>query len=109
MADAPKPPKAFQNFTANFPELSQAWDLIHQAGRQGPIDERTARLIKLGVAIGAMREGAVHSSVRKAKAMGISREELDQVVALAAGTLGLPSTVAVWTWTADEPGRSDEG
>jgi alkylhydroperoxidase/carboxymuconolactone decarboxylase family protein YurZ len=45
-----------------------------------------------------MREGAVHASVRKAVALGITREELEQVVALAAGTIGLPSTVAVWSW-----------
>jgi alkylhydroperoxidase/carboxymuconolactone decarboxylase family protein YurZ len=50
------------------------------------------------VAIGAMREGSVHASARKALAAGITREEMDQVVALAAGTLGMPSTVAVWSW-----------
>ena len=59
------------------------------------------RLIKLGIAIGAMRESAVHSSVRKALALGITQQELDQVVALAAGTLGLPSTVAIYSWIRD--------
>lgn len=33
--------------------------------------------------------------------MGISREEVEQVVALAAGTLGLPSTVAAFSWVLD--------
>ena len=46
-------------------------------------------MVKLGIAIGAMREGAVHSSVRKALASGITKKEVDQVIALAAGTLGL--------------------
>lgn len=81
-----------------YPKLGQAWEAIHEAGGKGPLDEKTVRLVKLGIAIGAMREGAVHSSVRKALAMGISRQEIDQVIALAAGTLGLPSTVAVFTW-----------
>jgi len=34
--------------------------------------------------------------------MGIPDEELEQVVSLAAGTLGLPATVAAWTWLHDK-------
>jgi alkylhydroperoxidase/carboxymuconolactone decarboxylase family protein YurZ len=94
----PPPPKAYTAFLAQFPKLGEAWEKIAKAGSEGPLDERTARLIKLAIAAGAMREGAVHSSARKALAMGISREEIMQVVALAASTLGMPSTVAVFTW-----------
>ena len=42
---SPKPPKAYQEFIKKFPELGQAWELIGQAGRKGPLDERTARLM----------------------------------------------------------------
>lgn len=98
MKKAPKPPEAYQSFVKRYGKLSAAWDLIAEAGRTGPLDERTARLIKLGVAVGAMREGAVRANVRKARALGISRQEIDQVIALAAGTLGLPSTVAIFSW-----------
>ncbi len=101
MKKLPKPPRAFDEFSATFPTLRQAWDLLGDALAEGPLDERTARLVKLGIAIGAMREGAVHSSGRKAIAMGISREELNQVVALAASIIGMPSSVAVWTWLRD--------
>jgi len=66
--------------------------------RQGPLDAKTQRLVKLAVGIGAMREGAVHASVRKARAMGIETEAIEQVVALSAGTLGMPATVAAYTW-----------
>jgi hypothetical protein len=48
--------------------------------------------------MGALREGAVRAGVRKALAQGISRVEIEQVIALAAGTLGLPATVAVYSW-----------
>lgn len=98
MKNANQPPRAYRDFVQRFPQLGAAWDLINEAGAQGPLDERTCRLIKLGIAIGALREGAVHSSVRKALGMGITAAELEQVVALAAGTLGLPSTVAAHTW-----------
>lgn len=98
MKNAPKAPEAYQSFVKRYAKLGKAWEMIAEAGQDGPLDERTARLVKLGVAVGAMREGAVRSSVRKARALGISQREIDQVVALAAGTLGLPSTVAVYTW-----------
>jgi alkylhydroperoxidase/carboxymuconolactone decarboxylase family protein YurZ len=105
---APNPPKAYDAFRKRYPGLGRAWDAIHEAGREGPLDEKTARLVKLGIAIGAMREGAIHSSVRKATALGISPAEIDQVIALAAGTLGLPSTVAVYTWITDRASRSEK-
>ncbi len=97
----PKPPKTFRAFTAQYPGLGRAWEMIHDAGTEGPLDARTARLVKLGVAMGAMREGSVHAGVRKALALGISPEEIRQVVALCAGTLGMPSTVANFTWVED--------
>jgi alkylhydroperoxidase/carboxymuconolactone decarboxylase family protein YurZ len=49
-----------------------------------------------------MREGAVHSGVRKARDAGASLAELEQVVALAASTIGLPAAVAAWTWVKEE-------
>lgn len=106
MSELPKPPKAYDEFGETFPLIRQAWDLLGEAAKDGPLDEKTARLVKLGVAIGAMREGAVHSSVRKARALGASPEELDQVVAIAASIIGMPSAVAAWTWIKD---RSSKG
>ncbi|MBI2569518.1 MAG: carboxymuconolactone decarboxylase family protein [Candidatus Schekmanbacteria bacterium] len=101
MTDLPKPPAQYSAFIARYPLLGEAWDKIAEAGTDGPLDDKTARLVKLGVAIGAMREGAVHASVRKALARGAAPAEIEQVVALAAGTLGLPSTVAVFSWVRD--------
>ena len=102
MKRGPKPPKTYETFVRRYPKLSEAWEKISEAGREGPIDSKNSRLIKLAIAIGAMREGAVHSSVRKALAAGIAPEEIEQVVALAASTLGMPSTVAAFTWVHDE-------
>ncbi len=95
---APRPPQAFRDFVARFPRLGQAWEAMREEGDAGPLDERTRRLVKLAVAVGAMREGATHSAVRKCVAAGCAREEVEQVVALAASTIGLPSSVAAFTW-----------
>lgn len=101
MSQQPEPPKAYRAFVTRFPKLGQAWDLMAEAGQEGPLDPRTTRLLKLAVAIGAGREGAVHASARKALALGITAEEMEQVVALAAGTLGMPAAVAAHRWIQD--------
>ncbi len=101
MSTAPIPPETYQAFVQRYPKIGQAWERLAEAGREGPLDAKTVRLVKLAVALGALREGAVHANVRKALAQGISREEVEQVIALAAGTLGLPATVAVYSWVQD--------
>src|SRR6185369_8661799 len=102
MTKLPKPPAAFTTFQQKYPAIGKAWEMLSAAGEQGPLDEPTRRLVKLAIAIGSLREGAVHSAVRKAQAAGVSREAIDQVVALAATTIGLPTTVAIFTWIQDQ-------
>jgi alkylhydroperoxidase/carboxymuconolactone decarboxylase family protein YurZ len=97
-----RPPAAHRRFVRRFPRLGKAWDLVNEEGGGGPLDAKTQRLLKLAVAIGAMREGAVHSGVRKARDAGTSLAEMEQVVALAASTIGFPATVAVWSWVREE-------
>ena len=101
MSTKSQPPKTYRAFVGRYPKLGEAWERIGQAGKEGPLTEETVRLVKLAIAIGAFGEGAVHSSVRKALDLRISREKIEQVVALAASTLGLPSTVAVYSWVQD--------
>ena len=97
-----RPPAAHLQFVRRFPSLGKAWDLVNAEGGTGPLDARTQRLLKLAIAIGAMREGAVHSGVRKARDAGASLAEMEQVVALAASTIGFPASVAVWSWVREE-------
>jgi len=102
MEQESRPPAAHQAFVARYPRLGRAWDLAGEEGSEGPLDAKTQRLLKLAIAIGAMREGAVHSGVRKAKDAGATLEEVEQVIALAATTIGFPSAVAIWTWVRDQ-------
>jgi len=101
-----RPPAAHQQFVRRFPSLGQAWDLVNEEGGNGPLDAKTQRLLKLAIGIGALREGAVHSGVRKARDAGASLAEMEQVVALAASTIGFPASVAVWNWVREEAGGS---
>lgn len=95
------PPSTYYAFIERYPQLREAWDLLHEAEKQGPLDEKTIRLVKLGIAIGAMREGAVHAGVRKALAQGVAPEALEQLVALAASTIGMSAAVAIFSWIRD--------
>jgi 4-carboxymuconolactone decarboxylase len=97
-----RPPALHQEFVRRFPRLGEAWNRVNEEGADGPLDAKTQRLLKLAVAIGALREGAVHSGVRKARDAGATAAEMEQVVALAASTIGLPSAVAVWSWVKEE-------
>ena len=99
-----KPPAVHQQFVRRFPGIGRAWDLVNEQGGEGPLDARAQRLAKLAIAVGAMREGAVHSAVRKARDVSVSLAEMEQVVALAASTIGLPSSVAVWSWIREAAG-----
>ncbi len=101
MAKRPAPPKAFVEFSRRFPGIAQAWSLLGEAGEAGPIPEKAARLIKLGISIASRSEGATHSATRKALAAGATPEEILQVVALAASNIGLPQTVAAFTWVTE--------
>ncbi len=97
----PKAPKPYRDFVKRYPALASAWESINEAGTHGPIDPRTARLVKLASAMGAMREGAVRAGTRKAVAEGIPLAEIEQLVPLTAATIGMPSAVACWTWMRD--------
>jgi alkylhydroperoxidase/carboxymuconolactone decarboxylase family protein YurZ len=95
----PKAPKTYDDFVARFPGLARAWEAMGAAARtSGPLDDRTARLVKVAVAVGAQRIGAVQAAVRHARAAGVTDAEIEQTAALAASTIGVPGAVAAWSW-----------
>lgn len=98
MAEKSKAPKSYIRFVSRYPKLGEAWELSRKAERDGPLDEKSLRLLKLAIAIGAMRQGAITSAARKALDAGVGEDEILQVVAQAATTIGFPSTVAVSSW-----------
>ncbi len=103
MADVPEDlPAGASKIAQRYPEIWKALSGLGKAcSEAGPLDGRTARLVKLALAIGAVSEGAVHSHTRRALAEGISGEELQQVALLAITTLGFPQGVKALTWIDD--------
>lgn len=97
-----KLPQPVEEFKSEFLEV---WEAFTQLGnschKAGPLDEKTRRLVKLALAVGAGLEGGTHSAVRNALAAGITPEEIKQVAVLGVTTLGFPSTVRALTWISD--------
>jgi len=92
-------PYVYLDFRDRFPTVATALDQLGQATEAaGPLDPRTQRLVKLGIAIGALAEGAVRSNVRKAVDEGASSDDVQHVALLAITTVGFPAAVAGLGW-----------
>jgi alkylhydroperoxidase/carboxymuconolactone decarboxylase family protein YurZ len=92
-------PDVYLGFREDYPAVAAALDGLGEAiDGAGPLDERSARLVKLGLAVGALAEGAVKSNARKALAAGASADEVRQVGMLAITTCGFPSAIAGIGW-----------
>jgi len=92
-------PDVYLRLRSRFPEVATAVDALGEATESaGPLDDRTQRLVKLGIAVGAMAEGAVRSNARRALLAGATTEEVLHVVALAITTRGFPAAVAAFSW-----------
>ena len=92
-------PNTYRAFRDLFPDVATGLDeLAARVDRAGPLDERTQRLIKLGMAIACQSPGAVRSNVRKALNAGESADEIRHVAALAITTCGFPTAVAGTEW-----------
>jgi 4-carboxymuconolactone decarboxylase len=95
-------PDVYLGFRSSYPAVTAALDgLGETVDGAGPLDERTARLVKLGLAIGATADGAVRSNARKALAAGASPDEVRHVALLAITTCGFPTAMAGLGWVDD--------
>jgi 4-carboxymuconolactone decarboxylase len=100
-------PDVYLKFRGRYPQVAAALDaLAETTDRAGPLDERTARLVKLGLAIGGLAEGSVRSNARKALAAGATPDEVRHVALLAITTCGFPAAIAGIGWV-DEVLSSD--
>lgn len=86
-------------------EQPQVWTALQNlgeaAGKAGPLDAKTRRLINLAFAIAADSEGATHSHTRRALAENITPDELHHLAFLAITTLGWPHAIRGLTWIQD--------
>jgi alkylhydroperoxidase/carboxymuconolactone decarboxylase family protein YurZ len=96
-------PPSIVDFKKKYPQVWEAFtalgDKCHDSG--GPLDEKTRRLVKLGIAIATRHEGAVHSATRHAVDAGCTPDELFHSAILSITTIGWPPAFAAMTWIND--------
>lgn len=95
-------PSVYREFKQQFPEIAEAYDeLAVKCHGWGPLDDKTRRLIKLGIAIGLSSEGAVRSHARRALEEGVTSDELRHTLLLAFTTAGFPTMIAAMKWVTE--------
>jgi len=95
-------PPIVESIVREHPEVWDAYSRLGEATEKaGPLDARTIRLVKLALAVGAGRQGQVHSHARRGLKLGITPAELRQVALLAVPSLGWSAGVAAVSWIND--------
>lgn len=93
-----------EKFRQDYPRVWQAFSaLAAECHAVGALDEKTRRLVKLALAVGAGLEGATHSAVRHAADAGVSRNEMLHVAVLGITTIGFPTAMRAASWILDDP------
>lgn len=93
-------PEIYKDFKKQYPDIARGYDALAKACHEwGPLDAKSRRLVKLGVAIGLSSEGEVRSHVRRGLAEGITPDEMRHAVLLAFTTAGYPAMIAALKWT----------
>lgn len=101
-------PEVYQEFRRRFPRVAKSYDALADSCHQGgPLDEKTRRLVKLGVAIGQHSEGGVRSHARRALAEGVSPDEVRHAALMALTTAGFPAMIAAMKWIDEVITRSE--
>jgi alkylhydroperoxidase/carboxymuconolactone decarboxylase family protein YurZ len=97
-----KLPDWYAQVTRRHPKVLEAYERLGEACHSaGPLDGKARALVKLGIAVGARLEGAVHSHARRALEAGASLDEVRHTVLLATTTIGFPAMMAALSWVED--------
>ena len=101
-------PDIYKQFNQNHPDVVRLFDeLAEKCHEAGPLDDRTRRLVKLGIAVGLNAEGAVRSHTRRALEAGIPAEEIEHVILLSLTTAGFPTMIAAYKWAHEVIGAAE--
>ena len=95
-------PSAYRGLGRSHRELLKAVEALGLAARRaGPLEPRVTQLVQLGAAAAIRSEGAVHSHVRRALALGLSPEEIRHAIVVLVSTIGFPTVRAALSWADD--------
>ena len=97
-----KLPSRYEKFRKDFPAVMDAYEKLGKnCIGAGPLSKKECALVKLGIAVGAGHEGAVHAHTRRALEAGIKPSEIKHAVLMATTTIGFPRMMAALSWADD--------
>ncbi|MAG35786.1 MAG: hypothetical protein CL878_06025 [Dehalococcoidia bacterium] len=95
-------PDIYQQFRKDFPEVNAAHEALStKLHEEGPLDQRSRRLVKLGLAVGSQSQGAVRSHVRRALDEEFTPAEIEHAIVLGLTSVGFPAMIAALQWARD--------
>lgn len=84
-------PKFFRQFTERFPQVAERYEALgNEVHGHGPLGDRERALLKLAISGSAGLESAFKVHLRKARKLGITREEMEHAALLFLPTRGFP-------------------
>jgi 4-carboxymuconolactone decarboxylase len=82
------------DFQTEFPDIWAAYAQLRTACDQGgPLDCKTAELIRIGICVAMEHEGGLVAHISQARKAGASDQEIYHAILLATGLAGLPATL----------------
>jgi AhpD family alkylhydroperoxidase len=92
-------PRPYQSVAREHSRVWQAYEALGKAvADEGPLEQKTRELIKLGMAAGAGSMSAVQSHTHRALNAGATPDEVEHTLLLGVTTLGWPTAMAAYTW-----------
>src|SRR3989442_8997194 len=95
----PKLPGWYKDQKKKYPDVFRAYEDLGDACRKaGPLDGRSAALVKLAIAVGTRHEGAVHSHTRRSLEAGARIHDCPHLLLPAPTTIGFPAVMGALSW-----------
>jgi AhpD family alkylhydroperoxidase len=82
------------DFQEQFPAIWKAYTELKTACDQGgPLDRKTAELIRIAISVAMEHEGGLVAHIAQARKAGASDEEINHAIVLATGLSGFPAAL----------------
>lgn len=95
-------PKFYKSLRERFAEYGNVLEELGRISKDhGPVDTKTAHLLKLVAAAAIRSEGAVHSHTRRALTAGATEDEVYHSLIITTSTIGFPTVAAAISWVDD--------
>ena len=87
-------PKTLDDFKSQFPHTWTAYEQLRNAcDHAGPLDAKTAELIKVGISAALEHEGGLVAHISQARAEGAPPAEIYHAILLATGLAGFSAAL----------------